>query len=409
MYKFNTNITKIADKILHSNGDFNQILKETLVDKSLILQDSSGNNIFHYLASNKEATKFLEKICDFIKENSESLFDPSLSLNKDEIITTLCLSLNNKGMSPTHIAAGVGNIDNLLALLTLGGELNILNSERITPLELIINSNKEDNIIKLYDFLKDQKQEAIFNKKYAGQNLLHIAVNKKSNKSLETLVKLVPEINNSYLLNQMDYKGRTPIMVACELNNLEAVKILEKEGADINFLNYQNKNAITIAHKNEALPIVFFLLNQNVPLEKELGEEIFNKMLFELNYKLNTSLFNEFGTLNSINEEELEIIIQELNIMIGRFINKDNDFCSPWIRDLYKNLTAALLTISVKKENDIQNTFIASIKELLALILKNVNEDNYTTLKKESIKEAMHQVSKFIEISKIYGKEKYSR
>jgi ankyrin repeat protein len=268
MISFDTEIAKYANKIIYvkENLKDNLSIIHSELAEGLLTQDDKGNSILHYLVSKNAEQAFIDVLNIIHKDHS--------FLNK-KCKTKGCTCLkdafeiaNHKGMTISHIAAGL-KANGILARL-MEDEVNLFaqNQDKLTPVEIAIKADNAEFLNQLY--LRPFGKETLL-MKFAGKSLLHLAVEA----SAYEIVDLLCNFEELKLLNTRDFVKSTPIIIAASLSDIDIIKILLKHNANIELNNGQNKSAAEIALEKGHYKIVPMLVkggaNVNSTLANELG------------------------------------------------------------------------------------------------------------------------------------------
>lgn len=152
------------------------------------------------------------------------------------------LRLGRDGYAPIHLVAENGTPGAALHILDRGEHmLNSYGTGGCTPLHLAAKGKQSEIVEKLLNWLKskevDEIQKAITYQDNRGRTLLHYATAcpKTAEKVIEALKNLCGESDLiALLLTKKDKNRRTPLHEAASHGHLKVVKLLEKQGADIN-------------------------------------------------------------------------------------------------------------------------------------------------------------------------------
>lgn len=106
-----------------------------------------------------------------------------------------------------------------------------------------------------------------------GQNVFYWAA---ANQDTEILNNLLEKNKSSNLINKVDKLGRTPLHVASAKNNIEAVKLLLKNNADMNIKDKDGRTPLFYALTSKSYQVASFLLekNRDISLADKQGSTI---------------------------------------------------------------------------------------------------------------------------------------
>ncbi|XP_041097088.1 transient receptor potential cation channel subfamily A member 1-like [Polyodon spathula] len=135
-----------------------------------------------------------------------------------------CLrSADSSNSSPLHYAAGGGRIQLIQAIInTTGSEgLNVTDNKGNTPLHLAVKNKQLESCRTLLELGADPN---ILNTNLMSP--LHMAINLRHNEIVEVLLS-----HSSVDMNLEGDLGNTPVMLACSIDNHEALNLLLTRGA----------------------------------------------------------------------------------------------------------------------------------------------------------------------------------
>jgi len=129
--------------------------------------------------------------------------------------------------SPLHIACSYGYKEIIKMLINYGANININNSEYLTPLTVITENYDDEMILLLINYNADINAVDI-----EGNTILHRAVRNYNLNALKLL------LNYKVNINVKNNNGETPLHLACgRTNQSDIVKYLINHGADVNVKN----------------------------------------------------------------------------------------------------------------------------------------------------------------------------
>lgn len=131
---------------------------------------------------------------------------------------------------PLHIAARNQAKDAFIFLVTQGGCLNTLDNNFLTPLEIFIAANDDDNILSEHDQLTLFNLAAMHGYNFSnalsnnenGNSLLHLAVDFQRPRIIEFLLE------HGHPFDCKDKNGKTPLMLAIEEKKIHEAEMLLK-------------------------------------------------------------------------------------------------------------------------------------------------------------------------------------
>jgi len=323
-------IYKLFDFLKNDNYDKFETAIDYILDNKLTIDDidlnsKDDNNIYliNYLVIANNY-KILEKLFQIenikidildnenrsilnvpIKYNYKKLFDLLLKYNKNIIGISICDIKDQFNNIALHYAIKNKNIYFIDELLKYGSNIMISDKNGFNALHMAIYSRNCD-IVNL--ILKYSQIPIIINSKTnSGETPLHFAVNLQEIKIVKLLLK------NGADINSHDYEHEYNILhYAINLSSRELVKICLEYNIDI---NHQDIYGNTALH--------YVILENNL--------EIFN-MLISNNYKINVNLWNLEGKLplhmlfkNSSNMKKdiIDYLVEHSNLNI-----QDNEYNS---------------------------------------------------------------------------------
>ena len=140
-------------------------------------------------------------------------------------------------------------------LLENGADPNIKDDNGERVLELLvkgvgINWERVENVLKYVDDMKDYKTDILYRSFEKGNNIWKECVEKNID------------------INTPDSKGKSPLYLASEWGNLEAVKLLVEHGANVDAVNKEQKTPLMVACEKNRAEIVSYLISKKANLNK---------------------------------------------------------------------------------------------------------------------------------------------
>lgn len=307
---FDEQIFKAILEKIQPGSENEKIIFKTAIIRAI--QIDSGEALQLLLERNNEIIK-LE-----LNREKQSVFHLAAKYGREEMLTHLLSSpgftrdeLNKKdtyGNTPLHYAAQSGNLNTIKFLLAHQAEikenndgnhplneaiknkqteaalylienlpiddLKKINNEKLTPINLVAKTYDADGI-KLINALISKGMD-IYSQDASGnsdQMLRHIL-------SLDTLGKLD--------VNQKDSKGMSPLFVAVENNNINALKLLIEKGGDILSETSNGESLLSYAVRFKKREIVEILMSNDtflqsstpLPLDSVSNPETKNTVIF---------------------------------------------------------------------------------------------------------------------------------
>lgn len=225
-------VENIAFSVIKKN---NTTLVKFLLDNGIDVnsKDNKGNTLLHIACENGQSS-MIDELNNYL---------PNVDLQ------------NNDGNTPLHLAVLNNNLNCVQKMITLNANKEIKNNRKKTPLTFSI----EKDFKPIYDYLVSNGSQVTSDDSW-GSSILHHAA-KNGNKDLLISYISANSDNKYTLLNKRDRNGNTPLYIAVYNNQLEFVKELITQGANVNIYNY------TITY-----PLHVAVLKGNLDIVKELCE-----------------------------------------------------------------------------------------------------------------------------------------
>jgi cytohesin len=196
------------------------------------------------LSTDRKITHLINAICsnnilevrNLIKNNAY----PNLELDTDKLV-------------PLHLAAEIGNLDIVKALLKAGARPNLISARGVTPLHLAAE-NGNLNIVKALLEARAEPDLTMNN----GSTPLHLVAKNGNLNIFNTLLKA----RAKHDLVTKD--GDTPLHLAAQYGNLNIVKALLKDGVEPNLRSIKGATPLHLAAEKGHLNIVEALLKARV-------------------------------------------------------------------------------------------------------------------------------------------------
>ncbi|RXM29103.1 Transient receptor potential cation channel subfamily A member 1 [Acipenser ruthenus] len=152
------------------------------------------------------------------------------------------MSVDSSNSSPLHYAAGGGRIQLIQAIInTTDSEgLNVTDNKGNTPLHLAVKNKQSESCRTLLELGADPN---ILNANLMSP--LHMAINLRHNEIVEVLLS-----HSSVDMNLEGDLGNTPVMLACSIDNHEALNLLAREE-----MGYQIERHINCVDKSGSSPL----------------------------------------------------------------------------------------------------------------------------------------------------------
>ncbi|GCC52565.1 hypothetical protein SanaruYs_28020 [Chryseotalea sanaruensis] len=235
------------------NVDFvDKYCRTPLLCATTSLTISSGISLFERV---RDIVYFLiEHNADVNKVGEDGV--SSLMNTLDNYCTDIAVTLIKKGahvnsrnkwqMTPLMYAKGI-DINIYQELIEAGAEINAVDELGRNPLYHALYDAQEEfkkNNESITSLLLRQGANINTGDSSRGDTLLHVA----ASKGHVNLISIL--LNSGHKLNVQDKEGDTPLIKACKMNKIEAVKKLLEHGADLSLVNERGESAMTHAVSN---------------------------------------------------------------------------------------------------------------------------------------------------------------
>ncbi|XP_065334532.1 uncharacterized protein LOC135935876 [Cloeon dipterum] len=180
-----------------------------------------------------------------------------------------------RGRTCLHFAAERGDLDALQTWIELGGDFNVVDEKGMTALHIAAENGHLQFVKKFLVCATEEVQNQDLGEGCVGSKLKE-RLNRCDNEG-RTALQLAAESGNVDLvklllennadLTHADKVGRTPLHLAAESGNVDLVEWLLKNNADLTQMDMKGKNAIHYAIENERM--LRFLNEKNGDLVKQ--------------------------------------------------------------------------------------------------------------------------------------------
>ncbi|XP_024217563.2 putative ankyrin repeat protein RF_0381 [Halyomorpha halys] len=157
--------------------------------------------------------------------------------------------LTHSGDSLIHLAARLGNCSSIAALGFLKADLEVMNSDNLTPLEEVVRNNYVDSLKALLSAGARSDKFLL-----RGDTYLHIAAAGGQNGVLEVLLEEGMDVNKK---NHLD---ETPLFQAVRAGNASGVKMLLEKGADVSILPEGSQGVLEMAVESQNVELFTVLI-----------------------------------------------------------------------------------------------------------------------------------------------------
>ena len=167
---------------------------------------------------------------------------------------------NNKGITPMMAAVWQGQQDIIYSLIRHKSDMTMKNYFGLTAFDLAL-LKKDNAVVNQLRGLQNVDDTRTMSDVLKNSELLPVLMHLDENKLLEKVV------TDKYNLKIDDFcNDHTPLMIAAHHNNLEALQILLKNGADVNLQSSEGVTALTIAIAKDHVAIFERLLEYSADI-----------------------------------------------------------------------------------------------------------------------------------------------
>jgi ankyrin repeat protein len=344
------------------------------------------------------------------------------------------------GITPIALATLEGDMNLVKELLNKGADINFQDSYGRTPIiyagisgrEEIIKEIKQlgGDINKKDRYMKSAKNYILERKKYfktygetkkqenhTSKYYSKLKIDTDSEKLIDAIKKRKYEsvkdlINRKDLCLKINYQkpsnfniidGFTPLMYAVLNENIEIVKILIKNGADVNSISKYGKTALVIAQEMKNKEIMDFLISNGGDTSYLRKSQVLNKKDMPLNSIqtiMNNSILKEsalhsqavkafFGKLQKVDNYHIQLLLhvaalatKEKNSLKYYFTIRDSisdlsmNPINKFTRGEYDPKKNTIRISSLKDTDKALGTFIHETTHMLRELMKNKHYDD---------------------------------
>ncbi|CDW82347.1 ankyrin repeat [Stylonychia lemnae] len=229
-------------------------------------QDLDGNNALHY-AIRMERIEFISYLLEGEYTSYESLGDPYF--NQD--LSKLHVTLNNLTVNKSYMMNTYSQMNQ--SAVQVGEQLNsTLRNNTSYQLDALLCIDKSNMVDGFTPFHEAAKQGNVMIFEYLTnivkkrneiiQSQLLAMKNKKLNDTITQQLKTCKSLRD--IFDFTDNQNMTPLLIAAKNNNLEIVKFLVKEGANLYVYCSQLQNCLHYAVINQNSEMIKYLLFSDV-------------------------------------------------------------------------------------------------------------------------------------------------
>ncbi|XP_074138406.1 ankyrin repeat and death domain-containing protein 1B isoform X8 [Sminthopsis crassicaudata] len=227
-------------KGLSKNAKEKEVLeKATLVRHDILLPNERS---FHHAAKRNNL------------DIMEQLIEEKVNIN----------AMDNMNRTALHFAVGGNHLSAVDFLLKHKARVDVADKHGLTVLHLAAWSGSLEIMLMLVKAGADPKA-----KNQDGMTILHFAALNNNVKIVEYLIQDLHLKD----LNQQDEDGETPFFLAAAGGHKECSKLLLDAGSDVNIPNNNKITALQIATQNGHVPLVTFLLSENIVLDQKAEQD----------------------------------------------------------------------------------------------------------------------------------------
>ncbi|XP_027719341.1 ankyrin repeat and death domain-containing protein 1B isoform X2 [Vombatus ursinus] len=232
------------------------------------------------------------------------------------------------GLTVLHVAAWSGNLEIMLMLVKAGADQKAKNQDGMT----ILHFAAQNNNVRIVEYLiqdlhlkdlnqQDEKGRKPFllaaekghvemieklimlnlltsEKDKEGNTALHLAAKHGHTSVVEMLITQWQEIN------EPNEDGETPFFLAVAGGHKECSKLLLDAGSDVNISNNNNITALQIATQNGHIPLVTFLLSEDIVLDQKAEDSPLHLAVANNHISIVNSLLGANHNVDALNQKQ---------------------------------------------------------------------------------------------------------
>lgn len=256
-------LSEILDFDLFKNNEWGEFLH--------IFQDIQNLEIKQETSIDPRRSLRIEReLLNLIGDDIISQLSLQFKTLKGNLLKTIINTEDNNGDTALHIASFHGDYHIVNKLLAYGAEKTLKNTEGYMPVDMskddlvrkvLTNLNKaaknsdEKNLVELVHFGHDINNKSTM----FSQAPIHKIIESRSADKYNVLIKMLDMGADP---NLRDYNGWTALHYSCQLGDLESVKILLQNKAEIDCFSNNNRTSLHLAAYSN-YPMIVRLLLEN--------------------------------------------------------------------------------------------------------------------------------------------------
>ncbi|GAB4391635.1 MAG: hypothetical protein Tsb005_02290 [Gammaproteobacteria bacterium] len=330
-----------ATKHGHVNIINELLLKPAKIDAS----NKIGYQAIHYAVINKHATALeallaydptIVNAVDSYEQNTPlhllfNLNNPSVGIIKIllESEASLCVK-NQEGKTPFLLAIDNAAINKYIDLL-LTQDLD--KADLVPAIHICLRRGEFAAIDKILNYIEQLKDQTLFTEVYKlnlPSNNIFKSATQKTTRDLSIWLE-----HSNNLIKKTDEAGNTPLHYAVKANNIDAIWMLLRAGANpLQQNTISKKTPLQVAHDTHNKEIINLLELHNLTQNKySLAEKMLNVFSnviknTELQTQTKWSFFNKKPTINSEYLKSAKMIVDKLNQLVETQPERKNDITS---------------------------------------------------------------------------------
>ncbi len=247
----------VTTLLTHPDIDRNHVGKENLIRPICKAIDLELWDIFSLLCDDLHVDILPNKKSD------GSLLHQAVSANQINAVISLLKReteinlLNSDKETPLILAIRSSNQTIIQLLLAAGAHLKLVEGTDLSPLEEAVKSDKMASIKLLIN-----KGASLHNKNYQGRSLIHVAAMYGHNDVLNLLVEL------GIGVNELDIRQRTPLHIAAKYGQTDVFDLLIKQGADWKCRDVEGSTPLHLAIRHGQINASINIINHGIDVKQ---------------------------------------------------------------------------------------------------------------------------------------------